>query len=105
MNQENDTLSNKPHQRLPKICYTPTFIPTFRVIPRGMHKGSRGRVHKSGADKLKRQGHHNSHLQKKSDADFVEKARIEAQTKAAENESKETGKYRKRNCYWIRRDR
>ncbi|XLU36318.1 hypothetical protein S245_072384, partial [Arachis hypogaea] len=69
MNQENDTLSNNPPQRLARICYTPTFIATFRMIPRGMHKGSRGRIHKSGADKLERQGRRNSHLQKKSDAD------------------------------------
>ncbi|XLR06023.1 hypothetical protein S83_072221 [Arachis hypogaea] len=88
MNQENDTLSNNPPQRLARICYTPTFIATFRMIPRGMHKGSRGRIHKSGADKLERQGRRNSHLQKKSDADSDERARIEAQTKAAEKESK-----------------
>ncbi|XP_057748128.1 transcription factor GTE9-like [Arachis stenosperma] len=55
MNQENDTLSNNPPQKLEGICYTPTFIATFRMIPRGMHK---------------------------------ERARIEAQTKAAEKESK-----------------
>ncbi|XLT64636.1 hypothetical protein HN873_021075 [Arachis hypogaea] len=73
INQENDTLSNKPPQRLARICYTPTLSATFRVISRGMHKGSKGRVHKSGADKLERRGHRNSHLQKKSDADSVEK--------------------------------